>query len=342
MLLLGTKVFVACWITLMSSVGVWLPIFFVRRARQDRASAGGPRTRRSTASATPASTKLWLSLANCVSAGMLITMALLHFFPEAFEVDEPGARPDAPTLCAWMLVGLMFPAVLEQSMSGGGGHSHGVASEADEEHGHTGADGKAVATSTLLIVLMCFHGMTEGLLLGFEGNVAALLSATVPLSVHKLCDGLVIGVAMAKELRSPAEEDMGGGGDAAEAAAPGKVARTPTRFWHRLFRGPVGVWLLLTPLTMIGVIVCSAFWQGGAAAVGGHHHDDADVSTPAHGKIAPVSTLSAVQAVGSGSFVYIGLSILSGEELKGLAANAALLVGAGCTAALFRMTSHYH
>lgn len=348
MLLLPSKLFVAFWITLMSSIGVWLPVFFVRRSKGVQSPVGVTvvsRVRRASPSAASAATRFWLSLANCLSAGMLLTMAMSHFFPEAFE-GEHGVAPSPPALCFWMLVGLLIPAVLERSMKRGGAHSHGLASDSENDHSHAGGGGSgggAASTSTLLIILMCFHGMTEGLLLGFESKVGALLSAAVPLSVHKFCDGLVIGVAMAKEMYAQSEEDSGGA-DVDGDAGPRAGRSSSSRFWRQLFQGPIGVWLLLTPATMILVVL----FGSGATSLEGL----GTTSTEAPGVVTAVpstansrggvSALAAVQAVGSGSFVYIGLTILSGEELKGASANAALLTGVAFTGALFQLTSGYH
>ncbi|TPP55689.1 ZIP Zinc transporter family protein [Leishmania donovani] len=344
--LLVAKLFVACWVTLMSSVGVWLPIFLVRRGRDERSTAlleAVARGRRPHTTASFATTKLWLSLANFVSAGMLLTIALLHFFPESLEV-ESGASPDSVALCSWMLFGVLIPAVLERSIKVRGGHSHGATLDMDEEHAHGSGTGNSVSTSKLLIILMCFHGMTEGLLLGFENSVAALLSATVPLSGHKFCDGLVIGVSVAKEMHSEVEEDAMS--DEADVEACIKANRSSNRFWRQLIQGPVGVWLLLTPMTVICVAMCAALLNGATPAVTSAGFDAAaPAALPVPSTAATtssVSILAAVQAIGSGSFVYIGLTILCSEELKGMAANAALLAGVGLTSALFYITRGYH
>ncbi|KAG5469623.1 hypothetical protein CUR178_01760 [Leishmania enriettii] len=339
MLLFSAKLFVAWWITLMSSVGVWLPIFFVRRRRDERAAASlaaGARARRAHMAATSATTKRWLSLANFLSAGMLLTMALVHFFPESFEVD-PGARPNAMALCRWMLVGMLIPVVLERSMKGGGAHI-------DEEYAHAGEGANAVSASKLLIVLMCFHGVTEGLLLGFEHKATDLLSAALPLSGHRFCDGLVIGVSVAKETYSDIEEEPLTG-DAGDEACT-KSNRFPHRFWRRLFQGPVGVWLLLTPITMTCVALSTSLLSGATPALPSAGLDALPPAAPSMPSVAAkassVSILAALQAVGSGSFVYIGLTILSREELKGMAASAALLTGVGLTCVLFHITSEFH
>ncbi|CBZ29804.1 conserved hypothetical protein [Leishmania mexicana MHOM/GT/2001/U1103] len=330
----------------MSSVGVWLPIFLVHRGGDERATAllaPGARGRRPHTTATFSTTKLWLSLANFASAGMLLTIALLHFFPESLEV-ESGASPDSVALCSWMLLGVLIPAVLERSIKVGGTHSHGATFDVDEEHAHDSGTGSSVSTSKLLIILMCFHGITEGLLLGFENNVAALLSATVPLSGHKFCDGLVIGVSVAKEMYSEVEEDLMSGEGDGEACI--KANRSSNRFWRRLIQGPVGVWLLLTPITVICVIMCAALLKGATPAVTSAGFNAAAPAAPSVPSTttttSSVSILAAVQAIGSGSFVYIGLTILCGEQLKGMAANTALLAGVGITAALFYTTRGYH
>ncbi|CAG9580560.1 conserved hypothetical protein [Leishmania major strain Friedlin] len=330
----------------MSSVGVWLPIFFARRGRDERATAllaARARGRRPHTTATLATTKLWLSLANFVSAGMLLTIALLHFFPEALEV-ESGASPDSVTLCGWMLFGVLIPAVLERSIKAGGAHSHGATLDIEEEHAHGSGTGSSGSTSKLLILLMCFHGMTEGLLLGFENSAAALLSATVPLSGHKFCDGLVIGVSVAKEMYSEMEEDAVS--DEADVEPCIKANRSSNRFWRLLIQGPVGVWLLLTPMTVFCVVMCAALLNGATTAVTSAGFDAAAPAASSVPSMATtsssVSILAAVQAIGSGSFVYIGLTILCSEKLKGIAANAALLTGVGLTAALFYTTRGYH
>lgn len=357
MLLFVTKLFVAWWITLMSAVGVWLPIFYVRRSREDSAvgGVGGAFARVKKASlATSATTKWVLSLANCVSAGMLLTMALMHFFPESFEPNSAGASPAPASLCFWMLIGLLTPAVLERSMRGSGAHSHGVSSDAAGDHSHGeggGGSGGVVSAAMLLVVLMCFHGMTEGLLLGFENKTAALLSAALPLSIHKFCDGLVIGVATAKEVYAQANDESSMLPTLeSESGLGDRGNRSPTRFWRRLYQGPVGVWLLVTPLTMI----CVVLFASSAAAAGwtpaASHRTNSTTQAPAEvaSSVPPnepshsVSTLAAVQAMGSGSFIYIGLGILGGEDLKGASASAALLAGVALTGSLFLLSSDAH
>ncbi|KAG5469270.1 hypothetical protein LSCM1_02485 [Leishmania martiniquensis] len=339
MLLFFAKSFVAWWITLMSSVGVWLPIFFVRREREERITtslAAGTRSRRLHTMAAFTSTKRWLSLADCLSAGMLLTMALVHFFPESFVVDA-SASPNVVVLCRWMLVGILIPAVLERSVKGGGAH-------VDEEHERASGRASAISTSKLLIILMCYHGLMEGLLLGFENEVAALLSAAVPLSGHKFCDGLVIGVSVAKEMCSEIGEEPFSGEAVDESCI--KSNRASNRFWRQLFQGPVGVWLLLLPITMTCVFFCTSFLSSGTAPVdsaGLHGLPPAAPSVSSTvAKASSVSILAALQAIGSGSFVYMGLTILSKEDLKGIAPNVALVAGVGLTGVLFHLTSEYH
>ncbi|KAG5494972.1 hypothetical protein JKF63_02024 [Porcisia hertigi] len=342
MLLFAVKLLVAGLITLMSSVGVWFPIFFVRRACEERGITSNPvpeRERRLYTTALSSTTSLWLSLANFVSAGMLLSMALLHFLPESFVV-ESGSKADAVTLCSWMLLGLLIPAVIERSVKGSGAHSHVVAGHNSDECAHAASSSDSASTTTLLVVLMCFHGATEGILLGFENNVAALLSAAIPLSVHKFCDGLVIGVAMAKELCAEGERETLNCEDNRVLCT--RTSRSSHRFWARLFQGQVGWWLLLTPLAMICVALSTAFSSSASPPAANITPDATPLTTlgspPLGTRISPVSGLAAMQAMGSGSFVYMGLTILRSEELKGMAANAALLTGVAVTGALFYMT----
>lgn len=369
MLLFLSKLFVAWWITLMSAVGVWLPVFYVRRRSRDDSlvSVGAlAHGRKASALAASAATRWYLSLANCVSAGMLLTMALLHFFPESFETGAAGAAPRPTSLCGWMLLGILIPAMLERAMKGSGGHNHGVTSESDGDHSHGEAGGSggsgssgsgATPTATLLIVLMCFHGVTEGLLLGFEERVAALLSAALPLSLHKFCDGLVIGVTVAKGTFTRAGDEAPCPPSVeADSGLAERSSRSETRFWRRLYQGPVGAWLLLTPITMVLVVAFSTALKGRSrdtSAIGDNHTSfstpllavQALSSTLSGGgtrAAGSVSTLAAVQAMGSGSFVYIGLGILHGEDLKGVATNVALLVGVVLTGALFLYSSDTH
>ncbi|KPA76863.1 hypothetical protein ABB37_07658 [Leptomonas pyrrhocoris] len=347
MLLFVSKLLVAWWITLMSAIGVWLPVFYVGRNREEPLVEIGAfaRCKKATLIASSATVKWYLSLANCVSAGMLLTMALLHFFPESFEAGALGALPAPTSLCFWLLAGILIPAVLERSMKGGSGHSHGVSSET----GSSSSGGGTVSVATLLIVLMCFHGVTEGLLLGFEEKVSALLSAALPLSIHKLFDGLVIGVAVAKEmLNQSAEATPSPSLAEAEGRLTEKGPRSSMREWRRLYQSSVGVWLLLTPITMICVVLCTVVMQrrDGLAVVGNISTQPPVVlplSSTSAPELAPfVSMLAAVQAMGSGSFIYIGLGILNREDLVGVSANAALLAGVVLTGGLFFISSSSH
>lgn len=349
-MLLTVKAVVVVWITLMSALGVWVPLAFVNRTRIDAFGAAFRRITKKHFFYDAQTTKLSLSLASCFSAGMLLTMALLHFFPEAFETGG-DTRPPVKTLSFWLLCGVLIPAVLELCLDSGSGHSHGVSSDAEAAgaHGPGGA-----STSFLLIVLMSFHGITEGLLLGFEGKARSLLSAALPLSLHRFCDGLVIGVSLAKEVyqqKGSTEDNDRSTDDAPNDTSTLYQGSSTVQWTQRVFRGPVGVWLTLTPFTMVCVVVFSAVFSDPSSFSSSNRTltssttsitSTTTTATPTSTRFASTPVVSIVQSIGGGSFIYIGLSILSSEEVKGVPASLALLFGVATTMLMFLLNGDHH
>lgn len=311
--LLAVKLCVVALITASSAVGMWAPFMCVGTSSHF--------SRLSVSRAPLGSHHLLLSFANCFSAGMLITMALVHFFPDAF--DSPPVDSKSKTLSSWMLAGLLIPAVIERTAGGNGhGHSH------DEVYRRTSRR-SSLSTSTLLVLLMCFHGIAEGLLLGFEKSAESLLRATLPLSIHKCFDGVVVGVSIAKEYqRAMPGDDTSSVDDDFTAISDSSVAAQPAAvFSCSIWRPSVVLWLLFTPLAMLLVVALTE-----VTAIGQRQAADAEHSS--------LSWVSLIQALGSGSFVYVGTSILLQEEVKGWRASCALLVGVIFTWLLFALSSH--
>lgn len=383
------KLFGVAWITLTSAVGLWAPFLCVGQSGTGLrlsayAEVGGGRLTGPRPAHIP-SGQAFLSLANCFSAGMLLTMALLHFFPSALSLADDTMTPTL--LSGWALAGVLIPALLEHGVagagggggahSGGHGHSHGIFA-----HGGGGGGGEesleerrkakdpaerrtCFSTATLLVVLMCFHGMMEGLLLGLEQHVSSLLKAAVPLSIHRFFDGMVIGVSLAKEvLRSirgdlgeaemagPAEDPPNGG---SEAAAQRPCGDTPPKkqgfavCGRRVWQPLVLLWLALTPVTMVAVLLLSSLHPLSLGE--GYEEEGLATKAPSASPAARTSVkdngprlqwMAAAQALGSGSFVYLGLSIFIQEELKGLKADATMLFGVVFTMLLFVFSGSEH
>ncbi|KPI86876.1 hypothetical protein ABL78_4066 [Leptomonas seymouri] len=347
MLLLVSKILVAWCITLVSAIGVWLPAFFVSRSHDELLAGAGALAHGKKAPfvALSATTSWWLSLTNCASAGMLLAMALLHFFPESFEADASGVPPAPASICFWMLIGVLVPALLERMMKGDGSHSHGIPNGSDGNHLHgekgSRSSGEVLSTATLLIVLMCFHGVSEGLLLGLEEKVVALWSSALPLFLHRFCDGLVIGVAVVKETVNQSADSPGLLATETEGDLVERGSRSSMRFWRCVCHGRVVVWLMLTPITMVCVVLFALATKSSAKL-------PVDSSIPTQLPTVPqssstsVSPSAVVQAVGSGSFVFIGLGILKSERVKGISASAALLAGVAVTGSLFFFSNGAH
>lgn len=386
------KVLGSCWITVMSAIGIWTPFLCVGRTGGGLNSAGGTRLLNARHSYIP-SGKVFLSLANCFSAGMLLTMALAHFFPSALHAADSVVTPTH--LCWWMLLGIVLPALLEHGAAGGdGGHTHGHGHSHGIRMGHedppsTKASRKSspISTASLLILLMCIHGMTEGVLLGLEQRTSTLVGAAIPLSIHRFFDGLVIGVSMANEvIRGSKTEadgsdtsalDSEGYGESQDvvAAAAGGPITVPLRrssavsvvvekqrfsiCGRRVWQPVVVMWLALTPVTTVIVILLASAGAGpipdgppvvlkSAALSDGMttsaKHIAGTISTPALAAAAHsrLRWTAIAQALGSGSFIYISMTIFLHEELKGLKADLALVVGIAFTFLLFSIPEEGH
>ncbi|EPY26130.1 hypothetical protein STCU_06306 [Strigomonas culicis] len=271
--------------------------------------------------------RLRASFMNCFSAGMLLTLALGHFLPSSFKAD-PSLSVEH--LCSYVLIGVLFPLLLELLLGGEGSHSHGSHHHHHHHHDDDGSGSRrrrAISTTVILILLMGFHGMIEGMLLGLEKHPDLLWRVAFPLTIHKYFDGIVIGVSVAKdrakaiqeaestatEVESPNEEDE------KKDLKAASVMRSMSVF--------VIGWLAITPVTMLCVVFYNLFKSAQSTAGKGSSQHDASSSA---------SFLFAfVQAAGGGSFIYVSLSILFQEREKGVFSCVAVITGVLFTLLLF-------
>lgn len=312
------------WITLMSALGVFTPFVFLSRC-------SGDSSHRSLCISAFAHVS-WLSLMNCFSAGMLLTLALAHFLPSAFS-DDPSLSVEH--ICSYALVGVLFPLILELVLGGEGSHSHSHShgSHHEDDPDAPATSRRAVSTTVILIVLMCFHGVMEGLLLGLEKHTEILFKVAFPLSVHKFFDGVVIGVSVAKERAKLLREAES---TTTEVESPDDVDEKKSFKVVGVMRNMsyyVLGWLAVTPVTMLGVIIYNALSASQLAKGDAKSHQ------------APSSSRSFVfafvQSAGAGSFIYVSLSILFQERAKGVLPCAAVIMGVLFTFLLFNFPENH-
>ena len=259
-----------------------------------------------------------LSMLNCFSAGLLLGTGLLHFLVEAVEnlsqqrhTTKPGdaaaargghhggehaegAVIDAESLHFCLLIvviGLLVPIVVDRLLlplltggnvdSTGHGHSHGFAAD---------PSGRASPSSPqLIMLLLSVHSLFEGGALGLDSSLASLRRVLLPMALHKVCDGIVVGVSIAKSLHPTTPLLHRAGVSVVTWLAP-------------TFRPQVIAWVLVTP----GAIVVLGALQGSMAGGG-----SAD-----RGGSSFVSQCEVVaQCITAGSFVYIALCEIAAHEL---------------------------
>lgn len=112
-----------------------------------------------------------------------------------------------------------------------------------------------------------------------------------------------------------------------------------------IWQAIVFVWLIITPISML----IAVYWFN-TPARSATHNNNAIANNKAHVNNLQRShwwlllsfslpTMIIIRAVGSGSFLYIGLTILLHDELRGLLCGVALLCGTLATFYLFRLQS---
>ncbi|CAD2217862.1 hypothetical protein AGDE_09237 [Angomonas deanei] len=297
------KLLTAVWLTITSALGVLGPIVFLRSTKGTNKlhSTGGYER------------GFFLSLANCFSGSMLLATSVLHLLPHSYTSASPLTNVQ---VSYWILAGILFPTLIGKSISGDShGHSHGT------------LESSISSTFILLFVLMSFHGLMEGFLLGSELRVEALLQIAIPFCVHRFFDGVIIGTSLAKEEERKSEV----------GALPDERESTPSRkrFFNRCRVSKLSfissaVWLAITPFTIILIsIISTPVEQKSNGTVVEKHNDFVDHSL----------FISITHAVGTGSFIFVALSLLIEEDCKGFAATLSILLGAVVTAVLFFLFS---
>ncbi|EKF27879.1 hypothetical protein MOQ_008388 [Trypanosoma cruzi marinkellei] len=325
------KIGVALLLTSVTVLGVCTPFLCVQNAKGN--TPPRPRTQLMTISRP-------LSLANCFSAGTLLAISLVHFMPCALATAGNGVSPTA--LCAALMIGVLFPALIERNIietvaHSGFGHSHGLFL-AHESY-------QRLTLMPLIMLPMCFHAAVEGVLLGLEASVTALMGSAVPLFVHRFFDGVVVGVCIAKEVRAEME--------AVDEVTPLNAAEKSTTsvdfsatFKRRVCRFPIILWLCIMPAALLFcVVLTSKFHVPGvnkALHRGGLTRPSSD-GAESHVRSSwqkENKWLALTQAVGSGFFLYASLTTLTLEELKGTRASLALFAGVLFTSLLGAMEIH--
>src|SRR5690606_34350877 len=126
-----------------------------------------------------------------LSVGVLLSVALLHLLPEAFE----SATADAHTLFALMLAGLLGFFVLEKIALLRHSHHH----EGDGHHHHKGHDRhEAGRGGVLILVGSSLHNLCDGVLVAAAFLADPLLGLLTAASIivhevpHKLGDFVVL------------------------------------------------------------------------------------------------------------------------------------------------------
>ncbi|KAF8277446.1 hypothetical protein TcBrA4_0111910 [Trypanosoma cruzi] len=236
---------------------------------------------------------------------------------------------------------VLFPALIERNITesvahSGYGHSHGLFL-AHESY-------QRLTLMPLIMVPMCFHAVVEGVLLGLEASVAALMGSAVPLLVHRFFDGVVVGVCIAKEVRAEMEavDEVTPLNATEKNTAAGDFAAT---FRRHACRFPIILWLCIMPTALLFCVVLTGDFHVHGVSEALHR---GGLTRPSDGAESHLrgswhkgsKWLALTQAVGSGFFLYAGLTTLTLEELKGTRASLALFAGVLFTSLLGAMETH--
>jgi hypothetical protein len=260
-----------------------------------------------------------LSDVNCFSAGLLLATGMFHFFIDAVEVmsgsdggsnlrhNHGHANKDqhSPwvsvrglhTCLALMLVGLLLPIVAERllvALSAGGeitsGHSHCHVAPTDSSESSVPSGNfasarlsRSSASTTLVALLLSVHSLFEGSAMGLLSSSESLTGALLPMTLHKACDGLILGVSIAK-----------GGPSGPTGCVPSWLSPA--------LRPQVLGWILVTPVALVAAGLMQVFVQG-------DRPDDSSRST------ATIYAEAATQCISSGSFVFIAVCEVASAEL---------------------------
>jgi zinc transporter ZupT len=217
-----------------------------------------------------------------------------------------GAPIDARGLYAClclMLAGMLLPIVVEWLLSiapgapQGGSHSH--SSMCDVAAGDTASvtaatkQPKGSASSlTLVTVLLSVHSLFEGAALGLESSSEPLGAVLLPMALHKACDGLILGVSIAKS-----------------AAASSQSSTWIWPWFGPALRPQVIGWVLVTPAALVVLGAAQAVWSSGKLLGG-----------------ASAKAEAAAQCISTGSFVFIALCEIAATELLHTSAHPSEVV----------------
>ena len=245
----------ALGIAFTSCLGLAFPSWLVcacSRADQDGINAG----------AVPRATSLILSCGNALSAGLLLAMGMMHFFSESVAADViktvQNSAPHAEAtsvdaavsvvqssslcLCAGIVVLLAIQhAVPWNRMHPEGAHSHAASDEPLDEEQQETEQQLSLRAVIVLAVLLSVHSVVEGIVLGIERAPSTLLSATLPMLLHKFFDGMIIGMRIAKTVDLHSSRGEPAAFCASARIACGAVRKNMTSV----------AWSMVTPVTLL-------------------------------------------------------------------------------------------
>ncbi|RNF10474.1 hypothetical protein TraAM80_01520 [Trypanosoma rangeli] len=319
------KIGAAVTLTAATVLGLWTPFLCVRKTIDN--TSPRPHVQLMEMSRL-------LSLANCLSAGLLIAMALVHFMPDAIVTAGDAVSPTV--ICATLMLGVLIPAVIELGTVDDVTHSgHGLGLM---HEGH-----RRRLLMSFIMLPMCLHAAVEGVLLGLEGSTSALLGSAIPIFIHRFFDGVVVGVCIAKDLCVEMEE-------LEEVAPPNATENSACGELYAMFRRRLGncfiiLWLGVMPAVLI---LCVALTDNSGVDGANTSLENTSLkcsTNAAGGSLGSRSYrgnlwLALARALGSGFFLFAGLVILMREELHEGRAGVALSVGVLLTSLLTAMNAH--
>jgi hypothetical protein len=180
-----------------------------------------------------------------------------------------------------------------------------------------------VQALALLTLLMVAHNVIEGAAVGLEPSVVGLRQSMLPLAIHKLFDGLVVGISAVKEFsrktngqglgfgahRCHEEHELAAAGGAVDGGdrlvRPPQVGlRTMLRWTIR--RPALLIWAAALPVVLLGC----ALWDAGGSREGARETSENRSSPPGPGTV-----LS--QGLGAAGFLYLSLVVVLPAEFSG-------------------------
>eukprot|EP01135_Chromosphaera_perkinsii_P005365 Nk52_evm46s343 gene=Nk52_evmTU46s343 len=174
---------------------------------------------------------------NCFVAGVFLSVGIVDMLHDSVEKFEKNVSSDYPYPFLLAGIGFLLIFFLEQVVLvkikkamrdknvefevNHCGDEKTVASCGDmidvdnaesmglsESHEESGEHGHFFFFALAVMVVMCMHGLIEGLALGFESNVESGLPVLVAVLVHKGFEGLAIGISVSKVRSSAVKQAL--------------------------------------------------------------------------------------------------------------------------------------